>query len=443
MRSDRFRVLPLLLIVFLTLGCASKKLSLDSKKKTELLQTADGKGNLFVAWERENLASAFVSASVSVNKEQIGRFKSGQFFKFSLEPGVYEVDVSHLTRGSAGKKIEVEPGRNTYVLFSVPSELKRFPDEYRRKRARELVTNYDALKPSQSKFRPLRNVNLADSGESDRSSASTTSSTSSSTSPSRRRNDELANLLDRTQSSEQHENRYAFVIGIEDYSSAPEVPYASRSAEFFKRTARKKLGVPEGNIKIVKGEEATGTRIKGVLRSFLNYLDEDSVLYFYYAGHAVPARKSSKSYLLPRDAYMGAYQDPFFAINNIYDVLGNSDAGRVYAFIDSCFSGKAGPGEMVFDGIAPAGRTTRGSSSSRSIPEKMSVFVAGNNEQFANVYEEKGHRLFSYFVMKGLLEAKEGENFTQYVKSNVSEVSRKRGLTYQQDPEHYGPQLDY
>jgi hypothetical protein len=63
----------------------------------------------------------------------------------------------------------------------------------------------------------------------------------------------------------------------------------------------------------------------------------------------------------------------------------------------------------------------------------------GEGNQFANEYEEKGHRLFSYHLIKGLLEGKTNlRKLAAYVQKNVSKDSRKLGPTYTQEPVIYG-----
>ncbi|MFB6355366.1 MAG: caspase domain-containing protein, partial [bacterium] len=222
----------------------------------------------------------------------------------------------------------------------------------------------------------------------------------------------------------------------------PDVPFADRSTELFKKVARKRLGIPnDSNHMFVFTEgEATAGSLKGGLASLLSQLDSNDELYFYYAGHGVPNPNPNKSsaYILPQDAYKGYFQYPSFKLSTLYQKLANSKAKRVVAFVDACFSGQASKDRMVFEGVAPAGRMVGSADVSQSITGNMTVLTAGNNSQFSNSYNKRGHRLFSYYLMKGLLKGKQGEQLTEYVKSKVKQQSRRKGPAYEQTPQVYG-----
>ena len=124
-------------------------------------------------------------------------------------------------------------------------------------------------------------------------------------------------------------------------------------------------------------------------------------------------------------------EDNFFKLKNIYKTLTNSKASKVVAFVDSCFSG-ATDGKSIIKGVA----------SSRLVPKKvtfdkskMVVLTAGKDKQYSNMYEEKGHRLFSYFVMKSLLKGKTDINdIYREVYTNVKDESYKMGDMKIQEP---------
>jgi len=71
--------------------------------------------------------------------------------------------------------------------------------------------------------------------------------------------------------------------------------------------------------------------------------------------------------------------------------------------------------------------------------DRITLMTAGKKDQFANQLEEKGHRMFSYYLIKGMLESDfDLKQVANYVQSNVSRESRKLGITYTQEPEIYG-----
>ncbi|MFB6357272.1 MAG: caspase family protein [bacterium] len=254
--------------------------------------------------------------------------------------------------------------------------------------------------------------------------------------------DDIPQLLSKAKSVEPDTNHYLFAIGIENYSSAPDVPYALRTAKLFKKVARKRLGVPndEKHMFIMSDTEATAGSIKGGMATLLNRLDSNDKLFFYYAGHGLPSRDGKSAYLLPQDAVQGFYKYSNFKLDHIYRRLARSRASRIIAFVDTCFSGQASKDKMVFDGVAPAGRIMKSKKLEQKIPDNITVMTAGKTNQFANAFDKRGHRLFSYYVMKGLLIGKKGNELKKYVTNRVDKQSRMKGPAYTQTPQTYGNQ---
>jgi hypothetical protein len=252
--------------------------------------------------------------------------------------------------------------------------------------------------------------------------------------------DDLPRLIEEAEEAAENKNKYLFAVGIENYWNAPDVPFAERSAELFKEVANKILGVPNtnSNMYVLTGRDATTGRISSRLQELLGRLNEDDTLYFYFSGHGVPSRTGNQAYLLPQDASPSSYLFKIFSLNELYSRLSESGAGRVVSFIDACFSGQVSKDQMVFEGVAPAGRMVKGEAMMPELSDKMTILTAGTNEQFSNAYFERQHRLFSYYLMRGLIEGKQGAKLIEYVKSQVDEQSRNLGPAYIQTPQIYG-----
>lgn len=66
---------------------------------------------------------------------------------------------------------------------------------------------------------------------------------------------------------------------------------------------------------------------------------------------------------------------------------------------------------------------------------RLTVLGAGEGGQFANEYRDRSHRLFSYFLIRGLLDGKTAwPDLYQYVRQDVDAASRSRGAAYTQTP---------
>ena len=227
-------------------------------------------------------------------------------------------------------------------------------------------------------------------------------------------------------------DKYLLAIGIEKYQGTAPVPYAKNSVHMIAQALAKTKGIAKENTTVLT--DATGTRIKGELKKILNKIKTLSAgkasLYLYYAGHSVRGRNQKNAYILPADAVAGAYEDDDFALQNIINSVSLARLNKANLIIDSCFSGKKSKDEMLFKGVGSASLGKE----KVSRPVNINVFYAGEADQFANEYQDKGHRLFSYFYAKGLLKNLEARELEQYVQRNVRRVSVNRGPDYEQTP---------
>ena len=246
--------------------------------------------------------------------------------------------------------------------------------------------------------------------------------------------DDLPQLLNQVKSKPLDNHKWLFAVAISDYDDAPDVSFADRSGRAFIK-AMQHAGIPKENTVQLVDHRATGTRIISKLRRTLNQLGPDDTLYFYYAGHGVPDRRRAASYLLPSDGDMGSYEDQKLETNTIYELLAKSDVGHAVVFMDACFSGRADKDRLVFEGVAGIVMKQK----IQIDTDRITLMTAGKKDQFANQLEEKGHRMFSYYLIKGMLESDfDLKQVANYVQSNVSRESRKLGITYTQEPEIYG-----
>jgi hypothetical protein len=227
-------------------------------------------------------------------------------------------------------------------------------------------------------------------------------------------------------------HRYAFVVGISRYDTVAAVPFADRSAGLFGRLATARLGVPEANLTMLMDGKATGTAIKGRFKSLLNRVQAGDTVYVYYAGHGLPGKNGKDTYLVPSDVVEGSYEDPDLRLTKLYADLEGTRAGRIVVVLDSCFAGKSGPKNLLFDGVAPIQVTPTGPAID---PARTTLLLASGDDQFANVYRDRSNRLFSYFLLKGLIDRPDdlAGAFLQ-ARQEVERRSRVLGPEYTQTP---------
>ena len=186
---------------------------------------------------------------------------------------------------------------------------------------------------------------------------------------------------------------------------------------------------------MIEDKSTTGA-IKDNLELLIRNIKEGDTIYFYYSGHGIPVLPDNEPYILPKDKMPEMIgKDEFFKLRNIYKMLSDSKASKVVAIIDSCFSG-ATDGVSVVKGVAATRLKPKKVTFDTN---KMVVMTAGQDKQYSNMYEEKGHRLFTYFVMKSLLKGKHNsEDIYREVYTNVKDESFKMGDMKVQEPQLEG-----
>ena len=244
--------------------------------------------------------------------------------------------------------------------------------------------------------------------------------------------DDLPKLVEAIPKAPTDPHTHLFAVGVNDYDEVPDVPFAERSAKLMVQLLQRRFGIPDENAVLLVEDKATGTRIKDRLSLLMNRLQPGDKVYLYYAGHGVPARDGKSLYMLPRDGTIRTYEEPAFNFGKLLARLSASPAARIIAFADTCFSGRANADQLVFKGVAPVILTTK---ERQYDAAKVTLFLAGGENQFANQYEEKGHRLFTYHLIRGLAEGRvEPDKLHSYVAKRVSQYSRRLGITYTQQP---------
>lgn len=216
-------------------------------------------------------------------------------------------------------------------------------------------------------------------------------------------------------------NTYAIVFGNEKYASFSEVDYAINDATSFAVYCNKVLGIPKDNIRLRKN--ATFSQMK----EQINYLAKKAqinpgVLKFivYYAGHGIPDVSTNEAYLLPCDA-SGTDFEFCYRLGDLYAQLDGMDIRNATVFLDACFSGGTGKGDMLFKERYVYVKPKEAVSKSKTV-----VFSAASGDQTAMQYNDQHHGYFTYFLLKNLKESKGNINFADLsdrIRKQVSNIA--------------------
>ena len=241
-----------------------------------------------------------------------------------------------------------------------------------------------------------------------------------------------------------NKNAYAVVIGIENYrQKLPKADYAVADAKTVTEYLTKVMGYPEANIVTLTNENATNVDfVKYFEKWLVNHIDKDSTLFIYYSGHGAPNPRTGDAYLVPYDGDPSFIAQTGYPLKKLYDALGKLPARGIIVALDSCFSG-AGGRSVLAEGARPLVMNLE---KSISVPKNMTVLAAASGEQISSTYKEKGHGLFTYFMLKGIKD--EGvlkpdgsiriDDLFDYIKSQVEHIARRQ-YNNEQTPQLIAP----
>ena len=202
----------------------------------------------------------------------------------------------------------------------------------------------------------------------------------------------------------------AVIIGNRTYQhGVPEVTYAHRDAEAFRRYVIDVLGFDPANV--IYKKDADKAILEGVfgnresligseLWRYLHPKGHSDVVVF-YSGHGIPGLDDKRGYLLPVNAHpdrakLNGYQiDVLYA--NLVKLKAENEARSVQVFLDACFSGDSGGGRLLTDtsaiGVAPIAPTGI---------DELTILTAASGTEVASWDKAAKHGLFTHHLLDAL-----------------------------------------
>ena len=225
---------------------------------------------------------------------------------------------------------------------------------------------------------------------------------------------------------------YAIVIGIERYRQKfPNADFAAHDARIVTDYLTKVLGYPEENVITLLNERALKSDFEKYFGKWLaNNVEAGSTVFVYYSGLGAPEPKSGSAYIVPYDGDPAFIDQTGYSLQNMYAALGRLPARKIVVALDACFSG-AGGRSVLAKGARPLVMTLP---DEQPLSANMQVMSAASGQQQSSGYEEKGHGLFTYFLLKGIknedVTAKDGSlevgDLFDYLKPQVERIARKQ-----------------
>lgn len=231
--------------------------------------------------------------------------------------------------------------------------------------------------------------------------------------------------------SRPNKNAYAVVIGIEQYrQDLPKADFAVHDAHIVAEYLTKVMGYPEENVVTLLDDKASMSDLTKYFEKWLlNNVEKDGTVFIYYSGHGAPNPNTGDAYLVPFDGDPAFIDQTGYSLKRLYEALGRLPAREIVVALDSCFSG-AGGRSVIARGARPL---VMNLGTPQNPSRNMAIISASSGDQISSTYDEKGHGLFTYFMLKGLKgeadvdgkgQIEIGELFN-YIKPNVERIARK------------------
>jgi hypothetical protein len=213
--------------------------------------------------------------------------------------------------------------------------------------------------------------------------------------------------IDIPESNRQYSNRYALIIGNEDYSTyqkdlttEADVLFARDDASAFYEYSQKTLGIPERNITMSLNATSAEMR-QGLMK--MNLIAKNTggqaEFFIFYAGHGLPDEETKQPYLIPVDVN-GKFIKAGIPLTEFYGTLTEFPTKKTTVFLDACFSGGARNQGLY------ATRGIRVTPKNEMLKGNLVVFSASSGEESALPYVKKHHGLFTYYLLSKLKESR-------------------------------------
>lgn len=228
-------------------------------------------------------------------------------------------------------------------------------------------------------------------------------------------------------------NRFALIIGNEDYSSRQpgigkeiNVDFAENDARIFRDYAVKTLGVPDDQVTLLINA-TTAEILRGLdwISNLVRIKGSSAEVIFYYSGHGLPDEKTHEPYLVPVDV-TGATLKNGIKVGEVYQKLTENPCSRVTVFLDACFSGGARNQGLL------ANKSVKIKPNEEMVEGNMVVFSSSSGDESSGVDREKQHGYFTWFLLEKIQQTKGDITYKElgdYLVQSVSfETAKKSKL---------------
>ena len=201
-----------------------------------------------------------------------------------------------------------------------------------------------------------------------------------------------------------YSNKWAFIIGINEYTEYNDLQYAVRDAESIKAILQEQFNFPEENIIIKVNENATKNEITEGFYSLAEKTDPNDAVVIFFAGHGetrtIGVENKNLGYLIPSDSKVGEKHLTRTAISmeNLHTWSNEIQAKHMLFLIDACYGGLA-------MNVHRANKKIDYVKSITNDPSRL-IITAGRKDEKVVEGPQWEHSAFTAALIDGLLDMK-------------------------------------
>jgi hypothetical protein len=236
--------------------------------------------------------------------------------------------------------------------------------------------------------------------------------------------------IPRSVSEVKNSHIYVLIFGNEKYTGNQVVPFAEKDALVFSQYCIHTFNIPIENI--ICRINATGNQMKQALRDLTRKATQhpggEAEIIFYYSGHGIIAKDKYgmaddefDQYFLPVDV-VGADASLSLSRKDLYAALNETPFRKASFFLDACNI----KGDRAVAKVAKA-----------EWKGDVFVFASSSPNQTSGTYSEKGHGMFTYFLLKSIKDTKGKASYSELAEEVIKGVEWQSGSVAdrQQNPE--------
>jgi hypothetical protein len=192
----------------------------------------------------------------------------------------------------------------------------------------------------------------------------------------------------------------AVIVAIEDYVFVSDISGATENGLNWYSYLTDGRGTAPSRVHLVTNHDATKEEIEDAIQRAREAVDPGGTLWFVFIGHGAPGQDGQDGLLVGSDTRQTA--SSVYARGLLQEsLIASLEAGpqaQTVAVIDACFSGSAGSGTALVDGLQPMIPTYALSGASRNTV----VLSAGASNQLAGPLPGLSRPAFSYLALGAL-----------------------------------------